>query len=100
MATIRVYLPQPLRVVAGTEREVQLEVDGPVTLRSVLDALEAKHPVLKGTTRDHVTKERRALMRFFGCGKDLSQLDLDEPLPEPVATGAEPFKIVGAIAGG
>jgi sulfur-carrier protein len=97
---IRVILPQPLRTLAGTGREVQLDVQGPVTQRSVLDALEAAYPVLRGTVRDHVTKRRRPLMRFFACGKDLSLQEPDELLPEPVASGTDPFWIVGAIAGG
>jgi sulfur-carrier protein len=97
---IRVILPQPLRVFAGTGREVQLEVQRPVTQRTVLDALEAAHPVLRGTIRDHVTKQRRPLMRFFACGKDLSLQAPDDPLPESIASGADPFWIVGAIAGG
>jgi molybdopterin synthase sulfur carrier subunit len=97
---IRVILPQPLRVLAGTGREVQVDVEGPVTQRSVLDALEVAHPVLRGTIRDHVTKQRRPLMRFFACGKDFSLQSPDDPLPESVASGADPFWIVGAIAGG
>jgi uncharacterized membrane protein len=97
---IRVILPQPLRTLANTGREVGLDVQGQVTQRSVLDALEAAYPVLKGTTRDHVTKERRPLMRFFACKKDLSLQAPDEPLPEQVASGEEPFWIVGSIAGG
>ncbi len=100
MTTIRIYLPQPLRVLAGTGREVQVEVSGPVTQRAVLDALEAMHPVLKGTIRDHVTKARRPLMRYYGCGKDLSLMGADEPLPEAIANGAEPFWVIGSIAGG
>jgi sulfur-carrier protein len=97
---IRVILPQPLRLIAHTEREVQLDVQGAVTQRSVLDALEAAYPVLKGTIRDHVTQERRPMMRFFACRKDLSLQPPDEPLPEPVISGEEPFWIIGAIAGG
>jgi hypothetical protein len=97
---IRVILPQPLRVIANTGREVQLEVGTPVTQRSVLDALEAAYPMLKGTLRNHVTKERRPLMRFFACKQDLSLRPIDEPLPEQVASGEEPFWIVGSIAGG
>jgi hypothetical protein len=97
---IRVILPQALRVLAATGREVQIEVRGPVTQRTVLDALEATYPVLRGTVRDHVTKQRRPLMRFFACGRDLSLQAPDEPLPESVASGADPFWIVGAIAGG
>ncbi len=97
---IRVTLPQALRTVANTGREVELEVDGPVTQRAVLDALEAAYPMLRGTIRDHVTKQRRPMMRFFAVGKDLSLQAPDDPLPEAVASGAEPFRIVGAIAGG
>lgn len=97
---IRVILPQALRVLAGTGREVQVEVQGLVTQRTVLDALEAAYPVLRGTVRDHVTKQRRPLMRFFACGRDLSLQAPDEPLPDAVASGADPFWIVGAIAGG
>ena len=97
---IRVILPQPLRVIAHTGREVQLEVPGAVTQRAVLDALEAAYPVLRGTIRDHVTKERRPMMRFFACRKDLSLQSPDEPLPQPVVLGEEPFLIIGAIAGG
>ena len=97
---IRVILPQPLRVIAHTGREVQLEVPGAVTQRAVLDALEAEYPVLRGTIRDHVTHERRPMMRFFACRKDLSLQSPDEPLPQPVALGEEPFLIIGAIAGG
>ena len=97
---VRVILPQPLRVLAHTGREVELDVPGPVTQRTVLDALEAAHPVLKGTLRDHVTKERRPLMRFFACKMDLSLQPPDAPLPEQVATGEEPFWVIGSIAGG
>lgn len=100
MTTIRVILPQPLRVLAGTEREVLLDVPAPITQRAVLDALEAAHPVLRGAIRDHVTKARRPLMRYYGCGKDLSLLDPDAPLPDPIASGAEAFRVLGAIAGG
>jgi hypothetical protein len=97
---IRVILPQHLRTIAKTGREVQLEVGRPVTQRSVLDALEEAYPALRGTVRDQTTGQRRALMRFFAQGKDLTLLQPDEPLPEQVATGEEPFWIVGAIAGG
>ena len=97
---IRVVLPHHLRTLAKTEREVALEVRGPVTQRSVLDALEARYPVLRGTVRDHVTQTRRPLDRFFACERDLSLEAPDTPLPDAVATGAEPFLIVGAIAGG
>ena len=97
---IRVVLPAPLKRLARIEGEVALEVDAPVTQRSVLTALEARYPTLRGTTRDHVTQERRAFIRFFACGKDLSHDAPDEPLPDAVASGAEPFLVVGAIAGG
>ena len=97
---IRVILPQHLRVLAGVDREVQVEVSGPVTMRSVLDALEAKYPPLRGTIREHATLKRRALVRFFACEEDLSHESPDALLPEAVAKGTEPFFIVGAIAGG
>ena len=98
--TIRVELPQHLRTLAKVGREVQLEVQAPVTLRSVLDALEAHCPVLRGTIRDHVTLQRRAFLRFFACGEDLSHQSTDTPLPDAVASGKEPLLIIGAIAGG
>ncbi|HEY8796979.1 MAG TPA: MoaD/ThiS family protein [Candidatus Dormibacteraeota bacterium] len=97
---IRVELPANLRTLAGVGREVQLEVDGPVTQRSVIDALEAQYPQLRGTVRDARTKKRRAMLRFFACEEDLSDEPLDAPLPEPVVAGREPYLIVGAIAGG
>ena len=97
---IRVLLPQPLRTLARVEGEVELEVEGAVTQRSVLDALEARHPALRGTIRDHATRARRPYVRFFACEQDLSHEPADAPLPEAVATGAEPFLVVGAIAGG
>jgi sulfur-carrier protein len=97
---IRVVLPAHLRTLARIEGEVQLDVDGAVTQRSVLDALEAKYPVLRGTIRDHVTAQRRPFVRFFACESDLSHESPDTPLPEPVAQAAEPLLIVGAIAGG
>ncbi len=97
---IRVLLPLHLRRLARVEGEVTLEIEGPVTQRSVLDALEARYPMLRGTIRDHVTQQRRDLVRFFACGEDLSHQSPDEPLPQAVATGAEPFMVVGAIAGG
>jgi hypothetical protein len=97
---IRVVLPTHLRVLANVDREVQLEVPGPVTPSAILDALEARYPVLRGTIRDHVTRQRRPLVRFFACEEDLSHESPDEPLPEKVASGAEPFFIIGAIAGG
>jgi hypothetical protein len=97
---IRVILPFHLRTLARVDGEVQLQVDGPVTQRSVLDALEARYPVLRGTIRDHVTQERRPFLRFFACQQDVSHEPPDTPLPDAVAMGAEPFLIVGAIAGG
>lgn len=97
---IRVVLPFHLRTLARVEGEVQLEVKGPVTQRSILDALEARYPMLCGTIRDHVTQQRRAFVRFFACEEDLSHESPDAPLPEPVASGAEPFLVIGAIAGG
>ena len=97
---IRVILPQHLRALANVDREVRVDVSGPVTQRSVLDALEAKYPMLAGTIRDHGTQKRRALVRFFACEEDLSHESPDAPLPEKVADGSEPFFIIGAIAGG
>ena len=97
---IRVVLPVHLRRLAGAQREVTVQVDGPVTQRSVLDALEAAYPTLRGTVRDHTTRQRRAFVRFFACGQDLSHESPDDPLPEAVVTGEEPFMIVGAMAGG
>ncbi len=97
---IRVILPAPLRTLAHADGEVKLEIEGEVTQRSVLDALEARYPVLRGTIRDHVTRERRPFLRFFACELDLSNELPDSPLPEPVAAGSEPFLILGAIAGG
>jgi sulfur-carrier protein len=97
---IRIMLPQHLRTLAQVGDEVQLEIEGEITQRSVLDALEARYPVLRGTIRDHVTLKRRAFIRFFACEEDLSHESPDAPLPEAVASGTEPFIIVGAIAGG
>jgi len=97
---IRVVLPQHLRTLARVHGEVTLAVDGPVTQRSVLDALEVRYPVLRGTIRDQVTLQRRPFVRFFACERDLSHELPDSPLPDAVATGAEPFQIVGAMAGG
>ena len=97
---IRVILPFHLRTLARIDDEVTLDVQGEVTARSVLDALEAKYPVLRGTIRDHDTGKRRAFLRFFACEEDLSHEPPDAPLPEAVATGKEPFYIIGAIAGG
>ncbi|RIK36045.1 MAG: hypothetical protein DCC58_19750 [Chloroflexi bacterium] len=97
---IRVELPYHLRNLARVEREVQLHVDGPVTQQSILDALEAAYPMLRGTIRDHTTKQRRPFLRFFACAQDLSHEPPDAPLPDPVVRGEEPFSVVGAMAGG
>ena len=97
---IRVTLPHHLRTLARTEGEVQLDVRGPVTVRSVLDALEARYPVLQGTIRDHGTLQRRAFLRFFASEQDFTHEPPDAPLPDAVASGAEPLLIIGAIAGG
>jgi sulfur-carrier protein len=97
---IRVILPHHLRTLAKTGAEVQLEVTGQATQRSVLDALEARYPMLAGTIRDHATQQRRPFLRFFACAEDLSHEPADAPLPEAVATGKEPFLVIGAIAGG
>lgn len=98
--TIRVTLPAHLRKLAQVDGEVKLEIAGGVTQGSILDALEARYPMLRGTIRDHVTQKRRAFVRFFACQQDLSHESPDAPLPDAVAKGAEPFMIVGAIAGG
>ena len=97
---IRVILPSNLRILAKIQDEVELEVQGAVTQSTVLDALEARYPMLKGAIRDQVTKKRRPFIRFFACEEDLSHESSDAPLPDKVATGAEPFLVVGAIAGG
>ena len=97
---IRVTLPPHLSKLAQVDGEVKLAVEGQVTQRSVLDALETRYPMLRGTIRDHVTQRRRAFVRFFACGEDLSHEPPDTPLPETIVTGAEPFMIVGALAGG
>jgi sulfur-carrier protein len=97
---IRVLLPQPLRTLARVEGEVVLLIEGAVTCDTVLDALEERYPALRGTIRDHTTRERRPYVRFFACEQDLSHEPADAPLPEAVATGREPFLVVGAIAGG
>lgn len=98
---IRVVLPAHLRTLAQLDRgEVELDVQGPITQRSILDALEARYPMLQGTIRDHVTQQRRAFVRFFACAEDLSHESPDAPVPDAVASGAEPFLVVGAIAGG
>jgi len=97
---IRVMLPQHLQTLAGVGKEVMLEVEGAATVRSVLDSLQARYPVLAGTILDHNTQQRRPFLRFFACEEDLSQEPLDNPLPESVTSGTEPFLIIGAIAGG
>jgi sulfur-carrier protein len=97
---IRVLLPAHLRTLAHVDGEVKLEIEGGVTLRAALDALEVRYPALRGTIRDHVTLERRPFLRFFACEDDLSFQSPDDPLPEAVAKGAEPLVILGAIAGG
>jgi sulfur-carrier protein len=97
---IRVVLPPHLRTLAHVQGEVELDIRGPVTQRSVLDALEASYPMLRGAIRDHVTQQRRAFLRFFACSEDLTHESPDAPLPEAVSSGAEPFLVVGAIAGG
>jgi hypothetical protein len=97
---IRVALPHHLRTLAHVGKEVELQVDEPVTLGRVLDAVEAQYPVLRGTIRDHVTRQRRPFIRFFACGQDLSHQPPDTPLPETIVSGAEPFRVIGAMAGG
>lgn len=97
---IQVILPAHLRTLAQVSGEISLEIEGPVTTRSILDALETRYPVLQGTIRDHVTQERRPFLRFFACQEDLSHQSPDTPLPAAIASGKEPFLIIGAIAGG
>jgi len=97
---IRVVLPHHLRTLAQVSKEVELQVDGPATLSAILDTLEARYPMLRGTIRDHVTQERRPFIRFFACGEDLSIQAADVPLPEAIARGTEPLRIIGAMAGG
>lgn len=97
---IRVILPTHLRRLANTDRQVQVRVEGPVTLRAVLDAVEETYPMLRGTIRDRTTKQRRDLVRFFACGQDYSHAAPDDPLPDTVAAGTEPLWVVGAMAGG
>jgi len=97
---VRLVLPHHLRTLAHVDGELKLDVEGPATQRSVLDALEARYPMLRGTIRDQATRQRRAFVRFFACEQDLSHESPDAPLPDAVATGAEPFLIVGAMAGG
>jgi hypothetical protein len=97
---IRVVLPHHLRALASVGKEVEIQAEGPTTLGSVLDALETQYPMLRGTIRDHVTQQRRPFIRFFACGQDLSHQPSDALLPDAVTLGAEPFRIVGAMAGG
>jgi hypothetical protein len=100
VSRVRVILPPHLRTLSGTGAELALEVEGPLNRGALLDALEARYPMLRGTIRDHVTRERRAFLRFFACEQDLTHEPPDAPLPAAVASGAEPFIILGAIAGG
>ncbi|GAB2969541.1 MoaD/ThiS family protein [Nocardioides montaniterrae] len=100
MATVRVVLPAHLRALAKVEHEVPVSVDGAVTTRSVIDAVEAAYPMLRGTIRDQATGQRRSFVRFFACSEDLSHDDPDAPLPDEVASGKEPFLVIGAMAGG
>lgn len=97
---IRVILPTHLWRLANTGREIEIEVNGPVSISAVLDALEAQYPMLRGTVRDHATKERRAFIRFFACGEDWSHEPADKPLPDEIVQGKEPLRIIGALAGG
>ena len=97
---ITVTLPAHLRTLARVSDDVEISVEGPVTVRAVLDALEDRYPVLRGAIRDHATQERRAFVRFFACGQDISLEPVDDPLPDGIASGTEPFRVVGAMAGG
>ena len=97
---VRVILPHHLRTLARVGSEVELDVNGDVSAKAILDALEAKYPTLRGTIRDHVTQKRRPLVRFFACGEDISHNEPNDPLPDPIVRGTEPFFIMGAIAGG
>ena len=97
---IRVALPHHLRTLAHVDREVAINVEGPITIGTVLDAVEDRYPMLRGTIRDHVTHQRRPFIRFFACGQDLSHQPIDLPLPDEIASGTEPFRVVGAMAGG
>lgn len=97
---IRVVLPYHLRNLAHVGEKITLELEGPITQRTVLDAIEARYPMLRGAIRDHVTQQRRAFLRFFACEEDLSHQSPDDPLPDAVASGKEPFLVIGAIAGG
>ncbi len=100
MTTIQVVMPAHLRTLAGVSSDVTVEVDGEVTRRSILDALETQYPMLRGTILDHVSGERRPFLRFFACGEDVTHESPDAPLPKEIASGAEPFYVIGAIAGG
>ena len=100
MAMIKVAMPAHLRTLAGVSGDLTLEVDGEVTRRSILDALETQYPMLRGTILEHVSGERRPFLRFFACGEDVTHTSPDAPLPQEIASGAEPFYIIGAIAGG
>jgi molybdopterin converting factor small subunit len=97
---IRVSMPAHLRTLAGVNGDVELEIDGKVTRRSILDALESRYPMLRGTIREHVSGERRPFLRFFVCGEDITHNSPDDPLPEEIVSGKEPFYVIGAIAGG
>ena len=99
-AMIQVVMPAHLRTLAGVSGDVTIEVDGEVTRRSILDALETQYPMLRGTIREHVSRERRPFLRFFACGEDITHQSPDAPLPQEIASGAEPFYVIGAIAGG
>jgi sulfur-carrier protein len=97
---IKVAMPAHLRTLAGVSGDVTLQIDGEVTRQSILDALEARYPMLRGTIREHVSGERRPFLRFFACGEDVTHKSPDDPLPQEIASGAEPFYVIGAIAGG
>ena len=97
---IRVIIPTHLKRLANSDRELELQIEGPVSLGAILDAMEARYPMLRGTLRDHVTQERRPFIRFFACGEDWSHEPYDAPLPEEIASGKEPLRVVGAMAGG
>lgn len=97
---ITVVVPAHLRTLAGVKGDIQLEIEGEVTRRSILDALEQRYPMLRGTIREHVSGERRPFLRFFACGEDITHESPDDPLPKEIASGAEPFYVIGAIAGG
>ena len=98
--TIRIVMPAHLRTLAGVSGDVTVQMDGEVTRRSILDALESQYPMLRGTIREHVSGERRPFLRFFACGEDVTHQSPDDPLPREIASGAEPFYVIGAIAGG